>query len=233
MIDRVRKIHDRVRDFLTVACICSYFLSGHRNQAADRLCFRSLQHGVTSVNTVSFLKLLGPSLPRCDEEGALFPSRLAACLGSEGDEGENLCEPFEALAEGFRLLEDYPEEAGNLVSPALDSLGSLFAQIAPLVGGDRIVVKLASAEAVRIFDVLKSTPMILDPRLFANFPLPVEAPILISANSTMSLPLTPFFGVGRERVRLLRIDPDERGLSEFFHRCGAHEGFLGFLGENR
>ncbi|RCK79412.1 MAG: hypothetical protein OZSIB_0052 [Candidatus Ozemobacter sibiricus] len=225
----IREIFDRVRFFLTIGTIALYLKKGNRTLTADRVCFRAIQHGLLSVNTLQLLQALAPAFPEPAGTGDLFPLVLSRFCRL--DEDEVVFEPFLSLQEGCALLDDHPEEVGNFLPAASDSLALLLRNLAPALGPNRLLVKRMLPEGTKVFDFFAPVATAIDPKAVPAIPLPANFGVLVSQDSLNNIVLGPFLRYDETKAAMVFGLVEEQPLFDFLKKYEAHEAYLSYLSE--
>ncbi|NLI76153.1 MAG: hypothetical protein GX442_06880, partial [Candidatus Riflebacteria bacterium] len=225
----VRGVFDRIRHLLTVGTVCLYLKKGNRTLTADRWCFRAIQQGVLSVNTLQLLQGLANAFPDPTGAGDLFPLVLSRMCRQDQD--EVIFEPFLSLQEGLSLLDENPGEIENFLPAAIDSLTLLLKNLAPALAPNRLLVKRMLEDGTKVFDHLTPGVVQLDPKAVPAIPLPANFAVLVSQDMLNNIFCGPFLRFDEAQGTLAPAPVEEHQVFDFLKKFDAHEAYLSFLSE--
>ena len=226
LLNGIREVYERCRDFLILAFVCAYISLGKRTQTLDHLCFKVMTQGVTRSDPVGLLQSIAGALPEPREQTDLFPLLLAARILNEPD--DTLLEDLISLQEGLKLVNDHPEELVKVIEPALIGLEKLLFSLASFKA-NRLIVKYSDNEGMKVGDFFQPTTTTVDPRTLAHLELPLNRPLLVSQTGSHGLSLWPFVVFNPYQKKLMRMDPNEQDLWELLVQNNLLDGFMAFL----
>ncbi|HNV71564.1 MAG TPA: hypothetical protein PKO06_17805 [Candidatus Ozemobacteraceae bacterium] len=226
LLNGIREVYERCRDFLILSFVCTYITMGKRNMTLDQTVFKVMTQGVSRTDPVALLPALAISFPEAREQGDIFPLVLANRIVYEPD--DTLVEDLISLQEGLKLVTDHPEELAKVIEPALQGLEKFLFSLSSMKA-NRLLVKFNDTEGMKVGDFFQRELATVDPRTVTHLELPLNRPLVVSQTGAYGLAVWPFVVFNPYQKKLLRLDPTEQDLWELLVQHNMLDGFMTHL----
>jgi hypothetical protein len=226
-LDVIRGVFDRLRFVLTISSICLYFRKGNRLPAADRMCFRAIQRGILSIDTLQLLQTLAPAFPEPAGSGDLFPLVISKLFRQD----EGFFEPFLSIQEGLGFIADNPTETEKFLPAAIESLAEVLKSFSGPLKANRLLVRQVVPTGARIVDALCCPPAVIDPKTVESLDLTHRFGVLVSHDSLNTISLEPFLRATDSPEALEFGTLDESTLLAFLGKYEVKQAYISFLSE--
>ncbi len=226
LLNGIREVYERCRDFLVLSFICTYISMGKRNMTLDQTVFKVMTQGVSRSDPVAILPALAIAFPQARGQGDLFTLALANRIIYEPD--DTLVEDLISLQEGLKLVTDHPEELAQVIEPAMQGLEKFLLSLASMKT-NRLLVKFNDNEGMKVGDFFQPGHTAVDPRTVVHLDLPLNRPLVVSPTGAVGLSVWPFIVFNPYQKKLMRIDPTEQDLWELLVQHNMLDGFMTYL----